>query len=83
MSLSLSPSANFLQVEEEEDSCVQETPTYHFKLTAAPVLFIRPVTVELDSWTSSNIEAPGAPLWLCSMVQENRVVREQRFVRFY
>ncbi len=75
--------ADFLQVKEEEDSCVQETPTYHFKLTVAPVLFIRPVTVELDSWTINDVEAPGAPLWLRSMAQENRVVREQRFVWFY
>ncbi|TFK82610.1 hypothetical protein K466DRAFT_603535 [Polyporus arcularius HHB13444] len=57
---------------------------YHRPASVAPVLFIRPVTVELDSWTGDNVEAPGAPLWLRSMVQsENGVVRERKFVRFY
>ncbi len=76
-------STDFLQVEEAEDSWFQEPPTYHFKLTVTPVLFIRPVTVELDSWTGDDVEAPGVPLWLRSMVRENGVVQEQKFVRFY
>ena len=41
------------------------------------------MSVELDSWTGVDVEAPGAPLWLSALVQENGVVRPKNFVRMY
>ena len=36
-------------------------------LTAEPAMFIKAVTVKLDTYTGGDIEAPGAPLWLKSV----------------
>ena len=73
----------FSQPPEDNDSWFCDPSTYHLKLTVTPVLFIKPVTVELDSWTGVNIEAPGAPLSLPALVQENGVVQPKQFVLFY
>ncbi|RDX43090.1 hypothetical protein OH76DRAFT_1410417 [Lentinus brumalis] len=67
----------------EPHSFFEDEPVYTLKVTLAPVLFIRPLTVSLEAWTGSDVEAPGAPLWLRELVDVSGAIKHKTFVRVY
>ena len=72
-----------VQASDDPDSIFADPPTFTLKVTVAPVLFIKPVTVTLDTWTGVDAEAPGAPLWLKQLVDARGVNTPKTFVRLY
>ncbi|KAI0696120.1 hypothetical protein C8T65DRAFT_664171 [Cerioporus squamosus] len=72
-----------VQPRDDPDSMFYDPPISTLWVTVAPVLFIKPVTVALDTWTGSDVEAPGYPLWLRRLVHTNGVNSPQTFVRLY
>ncbi|RDX39698.1 hypothetical protein OH76DRAFT_1490896 [Lentinus brumalis] len=72
-----------VQPPDDPDSMFDDPPTYTLWLTVTPVLFIKPLTVVLGTWTGSDDEAPGYPLWLRRLVDASGVNSPQTFVRLY